>query len=50
MVAVADDGVGLHIRVARRVPTFPPEMWNVSEATLADGARTNNVSESFNNR
>ena len=30
-------------------PRYPPLVWNVSEATLTDGARTNNICESWNN-
>ena len=30
-------------------PLFPPQTWNVHEATLANDARTNNECESWNN-
>ena len=30
-------------------PRYPPAIWNVNEATLEDGARTNNTCEAWNN-
>ena len=36
--------------VVRNTPAlFQPAIWNVNDATLADGARTNNICESWNN-
>lgn len=37
------------IRMRRSNPLFPPELWNVNEATLNDEARTNNMCEAWNN-
>ncbi|XP_064474671.1 uncharacterized protein LOC135388795 [Ornithodoros turicata] len=37
-------------RIRRTPPRFPPEVWNVHEATLEGGARTNNHSEAWNRR
>ncbi|KAL8587591.1 hypothetical protein ACOMHN_045280 [Nucella lapillus] len=31
------------------VPQFPPSIWNVNTATLADESRTNNICEAWNN-
>lgn len=31
-------------------PRFPPEIWNVHEATIRDESRTNNLCEGWNNR
>lgn len=47
---VNDGEEGVNLRIVRRVPIFPPNTWNVNEATLNNEPRTNNVSESFNNR
>ena len=37
------------IRFRRTPPRFPPETWNVHEATMTDGHRTINVCELWNN-
>jgi len=37
------------LRLRRIPPLFPPEKWNVHEATLAGGIRTNNECEGWNN-
>lgn len=37
------------LRMRRSKPLFPPELWNVNEATLNDTARTNNMCEAWNN-
>ena len=37
------------LRIHRIPPLFPPEKWNVHEATLADGTRRNNVCEGWSN-
>ena len=36
------------LRVRRNPPLFEPEKWNVYEATLTTGARTNYMCESWN--
>lgn len=36
------------IRVRRLPPQFPPQTWNVFDATLASGPRTNNETEAWN--
>ena len=36
------------LRVRRTPPLFPPSLWNVHDATLADKDRTNNLCESWN--
>lgn len=33
-----------------QLPTFPPETWNVHEATTNNNPRTNNVAEGWNNK
>ena len=36
--------------VVRNTPALvQPDIWNVNDATLTDGARTNNICESWNN-
>ena len=40
---------GQNIVVRNIPPLFPPAIWNVNEATLADGARTNNLCGAWNN-
>ena len=47
-VQLANGDVG--IRMRRMPPRFPIELWNVHDATLSDGPRTNNMCEGFNNR
>ena len=37
------------MRFRRTAPRFPPETWNVHEATMTDQQRTNNMCESWNN-
>ena len=37
------------VRLRRVPPLFPPETWNVHEATLLNVERTNNVCEGWNN-
>ncbi|XP_076041795.1 uncharacterized protein LOC143025681 [Oratosquilla oratoria] len=37
-------------RLKRVAPLFPPAMWNVHNATLNDGARTNNACEAWNHK
>ena len=47
-VHLANGNVGIRMR---RMPLrFPIELWNVHDATLSDGPRTNNMCEGFNNR
>jgi hypothetical protein len=36
------------IRLARSPPLFPPPLWNVFDATVNGGCRTNNVCEGWN--
>ena len=36
--------------IRRSSPRFPPETWNVHEATISGGDRTNNICEGWNNR
>jgi hypothetical protein len=36
------------VKLRRLNPLFPPVVWNVHDATLAGGARTNNLCESWN--
>lgn len=43
---VGGDG---NMRFRRTAPRFPPETWNVHEATMTDQQRTNNMCESWNN-
>ena len=38
------------IRLKRQNPIFPPKDWNCHVATLNNDARTNNISEGWNNR
>jgi len=38
----------VRVRLARSSPTFPPNVWNVYEETIADGERTNNLHETWN--
>ena len=38
------------VRVHRIPPPFPPAIWNVHDATMNNGPRTNNMCEGFNNR
>lgn len=40
----------LRLRLQRQRPTFPPETWNVHDLTLRQEPRTNNLTESWNNR
>ena len=42
-------GQGGMLRFRRTPPRLPPPTWNVHEATMNDGHRTNNVCESWNN-
>ena len=42
------DGVVPPIRLRRSEPMFPPEVWNVCQATLDGGDRTNNICEGWN--
>ena len=37
------------IRLRKMPPLFPPQMWNVHNATLRGDARTNNLCETWNN-
>ena len=37
------------IKLRRTPPLFPPVVWNVHQATLNDGDRTNNICEGWNN-
>ena len=37
------------VRVRRVQPLFPPQLWNVHQATIDNEARTNNMCESWNN-
>ena len=37
------------LRFRRTPPRFPPDVWNVHEATKVGEARTNNACESWNN-
>ena len=41
-------GQGEMIRIRRRPPTFPPELWNVHDLTMRDQDRTNNFCEAWN--
>jgi len=43
--AVLSEG---RLRFRRTPPRFPPNVWNVFQATVTDEARTNNVCESWN--
>ena len=45
---IPEDGVPA-INFRRIPPRYPPELWNVSEATLNDNPRTNNMCEGWNN-
>ena len=48
--STSDDGANqLAIRLRRIPAPFPPQMWNVHDATLQDNARTNNDCEGWNN-
>ena len=38
-----------HMRFRRSAPRFPPDIWNVHNATIQDIDRTNNQCESWNN-
>ena len=38
----------LSLNVHSTPPLFPLELWNVNQATLQDGARTNNICEAWN--
>ncbi|XP_029344063.1 uncharacterized protein LOC107885917 [Acyrthosiphon pisum] len=40
----------LRIKMRKTSPHFPPSVWNVRDATLNNGDRTNNVCEGWNNR
>ena len=42
------DSHRLLLRTCRTPPLFPPTVWNVHEATLANRERTNNVCEGWN--
>ena len=42
-------GQGGLLRLRRTAPRFPPPTWNVHEATMGDGHRTNNVCKPWNN-
>ena len=42
-------GADLTMRLRRNPPLYPVERWNVHDATLTDGIRTNNQCESWNN-
>ena len=42
-------GPGGVLRFRRVPPRFAPDTWNVHQATVTDGHRTNNVCESWNN-
>ena len=44
---LADGVAGVHLR--RKPPVFPPEVWNVHDATVANDHRTNNICEGWNN-
>jgi len=37
------------VRLRRIPPSFPPDKWNVHDATLTHGDRTDNACESWNN-
>ena len=39
----------LRMRFRRQPPMFPPETWNVYDATIANAPRTNNETEAWNN-
>ena len=39
-------GEGGNMRLRRTAPRFPPQIWNVHEATITDQHRTNNMCES----
>ena len=43
-----DDGSVPALRVRRASPTFAPDVWNVHDATVRGGARTNNMCEAWN--
>ena len=43
------DGQLPPLRLRRRPPCFPPEIWNVFQVTLDGGDRTNNICEGWNN-
>ncbi|XP_064461868.1 uncharacterized protein LOC135372074 [Ornithodoros turicata] len=47
--AVTAGSGSLLTRMRRRRPHFPPPVWNVLDATLQDGDRTNNACEAWNN-
>ena len=40
---------GQNIILRNNPPLYSPDVWNVHEATLSDGARTNNMCEAWNN-
>ena len=40
---------GQSIILRNNPPIYPAEVWNVHDATIADGARTNNLCEAWNN-
>ncbi|KAL8614049.1 hypothetical protein ACOMHN_023284 [Nucella lapillus] len=44
----ANDDAPAPVRVRRIPPLFPPGLWNVHEATMRDGNRTNNQCEAWN--
>lgn len=46
--AAADQQYAQPMRVRRIQPLFPPPLWNVHQATLANTDRTNNLCESWN--
>ena len=44
-----ENGEACTVRFCKIPPVFSPGLWNVHEATLAGGDRTNNHCESWNN-
>ena len=48
--APAANGNDVRMRMVRIPPRYPPELWNVHDATLNDEPRTNNQCEGWNNR
>jgi hypothetical protein len=38
------------IKFRKTSPNFPPSVWNVRDATLNHGDRTNNICEGWNNQ
>jgi len=47
--AVQTRTVRPRIRIRRQPPLFPPETWNVFNATVSNTQRTNNETEAWNN-